>query len=82
MKVSLDNYEKEILIETIEFRLDNDDKLILDDRMRDDIKDVLEKVEDATYNISHNGIIVFERVPEEEVEGLPGSDQKFHMDGE
>ena len=47
MKVSLDNYEKEILIETIEFRLDNDDKLILDDRMRDDIKDILEKVEDA-----------------------------------
>ena len=46
MKVSLDNYEKEILIETIEFRLDNDDKLILDDRMRDDIKDILEKVED------------------------------------
>ena len=47
MKVSLDNYEKEILIETIEFRLENDDKLILDDRMRDDIKDILEKVEDA-----------------------------------
>ena len=47
MKVSLDNYEMEILIETIEFRLDNDDKLMLDDRMRDDIKDILEKVEDA-----------------------------------
>ena len=47
MKVSLDNYEKEILIETIQFRLDNDDKLILDDRMRDNIKDILEKVEDA-----------------------------------
>ena len=46
MKVVLDNYEKEILIETIEFRLDNDDRLVLDDRMRDDIKDILEKVED------------------------------------
>ena len=46
MKVVLDNYEKEILIETIEFRLENDDRLILDDRMRDDIKDILEKVED------------------------------------
>ena len=46
MKVILDNYEKEILIETIEFRLENDDKLVLDDRMRDDIKDILEKVED------------------------------------
>jgi hypothetical protein len=46
MKVVLDNYEKEILIETIEFRLENDDRLVLDDRMRDDIKDILEKVED------------------------------------
>lgn len=46
MKVILDNYEKEILIETIEFRLENDDRLVLDDRMRDDIKDILEKVED------------------------------------
>ena len=46
MKVVLDNYEKEILIETIEFRLENDDRLILDDRMRDDIKDILQKVED------------------------------------
>ena len=46
MKVILDNYEKEILIETIEFRLENDDKLVLDHRMRDDIKDILEKVED------------------------------------
>ena len=46
MEFKLDNYEKEILIETIEFRLDNDDRLVLDDRMRDDIKDILEKVED------------------------------------
>ena len=46
MKVILDNYEKEILIETIEFRLENDDRLVLDHRMRDDIKDILEKVED------------------------------------
>lgn len=46
MKVVIDNYEKEILIETIEFRLENDDRLVLDDRMRDDIKDILEKVED------------------------------------
>ena len=46
MKVVIDIYEKEILIETIEFRLENDDRLVLDDRMRDDIKDILEKVED------------------------------------
>lgn len=49
MKVVLDNYEKEILIETIEFRLENDDRLVLDDRMRDDIKDILEKVEDECF---------------------------------
>ena len=46
LNLSLDNYEREILIETIEFRLNNDDRLVLDNMMRDDIKEYLEKVED------------------------------------
>ena len=46
LNLSLDNYEREILIETIEFRLNNDDRLVLDNMMRDDIKEILERVED------------------------------------
>ena len=46
LNLSLDNYEREILIETIEFRLNNDDRLVLDNMMRDDIKEILEKIED------------------------------------
>ena len=70
---------KEILIEMIEFCLDNDDKLILDDRMRDDIKDI-QKLKMHTYNISHNGIIVFGEYRRRKLRNMEAI--KNFMDGE
>ena len=45
-KLSIDAYERELLIETIEYRLDNDDRLIRDFGTKEDLTYLLEKLSD------------------------------------
>lgn len=49
MKLNLDDYEKDLLIETINHRLDSDDNLIICEGVKEDLVELLRKVEDDDY---------------------------------
>ncbi len=44
--MELDNYEKDLLIETIENRLENDESLIYSQSLKENLEDLLRKLED------------------------------------
>lgn len=46
MKFSIDPYEKDLIIETIEYRIENDDRLIRDVSIKDELIYFLERLED------------------------------------
>lgn len=46
MELRLDHYEKDLLIECIQHRLDTDKILIINDSLRNEIQDLLLKIED------------------------------------
>ena len=46
MKLSIDTYERELIIESLEYRLENDDRLIRDFGTKEDLTYLLEKIED------------------------------------
>lgn len=46
MELSLDFYDREVLIDCIEYRLENDLELITNDSLREEIEDLLALVED------------------------------------
>jgi|TARA_Y100000033_G_C2740023_1_gene107949 hypothetical protein len=46
MKIAIDNYERELLIDTLEYRIYNDDSLIRDAGMKEDLTYLLEKIVD------------------------------------
>ena len=46
MKLELDDYERDLMIETIQHRLDTDKLLILNASVKDDLVDLLRKLED------------------------------------
>ncbi len=49
MKLELDDYERDMLIDTIQYRLDTDKILVINDSLREDVKDLLRKVEEDEY---------------------------------
>lgn len=49
MKINLENYEKDLLIETIEYRLDNDEELIMSETLKEEIEELLRKIEEDEY---------------------------------
>jgi hypothetical protein len=49
MKLEFDDYEKDILLETIQHRLDTDKILIINNSLREELKDLLRKVEEDEY---------------------------------
>lgn len=49
MKLEIDDYERDLLIETIQHRLDTDKILIINENLKEDIVDLLRKVEDDEY---------------------------------
>lgn len=49
MKLELDEYERDILIETIQHRLDTDEDLILSESRKDEIQELLRKIEEDEY---------------------------------
>jgi hypothetical protein len=46
MKYEFDDYERDVLIDTIQHRLDTDKILVINDSLREDVKDLLRKIED------------------------------------
>ena len=49
MKLEFDDYEKDLLIETIQHRLYTDKILVINNILREEIEDLLRKVEEDEY---------------------------------
>jgi hypothetical protein len=49
MRLELDEYEKDLLIDTLQHRLDTDKILVINDSLRRDIDDLLRKLEEDEY---------------------------------
>jgi hypothetical protein len=49
MKLDFDEYERDLLIETIQHRLDTDKVLVINDSLREDIEDLLRRMEEDEY---------------------------------
>jgi hypothetical protein len=46
MEIKLDHYEKDLLIDCIQYRLDTDKLLVINNSLKDEIEDLLMKVEE------------------------------------
>jgi hypothetical protein len=49
MRLDFDDYERDMLIDTIQHRLDTDKILVINDSLREEIEDLLRKVEENEY---------------------------------
>ena len=49
MKLEFDNYEKDLLLETIQHRLYTDKILVINNTLREELEDLLRKVEEDEY---------------------------------
>jgi len=49
MKLEFDDYEKDLLLETIQHRLYTDKILVINNTRREEIEDLLRKVEEDEY---------------------------------
>jgi hypothetical protein len=49
MKFEFDDYEKDVLLETIQYRLDVDKMLVINDSLRKDVEDLFRKIEEDEY---------------------------------
>ena len=49
MKIEFDDYEKNLLIETIQHRLYTDKILVINNSLREELEDLLRKVEEDEY---------------------------------
>ena len=50
MKISVDHYEKDIIMETLQYRLENDNLLLIDGSLKDDLEDLLSRLEEPTLD--------------------------------
>ena len=50
MKISVDHYEKDIIMETLQYRLENDNILLIDGSLKDDLEDLLSRMEEPTLD--------------------------------
>ena len=50
MKISVDHYEKDIIMETLQYRLENDNILLIDGSLKDDLEDLLSTLEEPTLD--------------------------------
>lgn len=49
MKLEFDDYEKDLLIDTIQHRLYTDKILVINNTLREEVEDLLRKVEEDEY---------------------------------
>ena len=50
MKISVDHYEKDIIMETLQYRLENDNILLIDGSLKDDLEELLSRLEEPTLD--------------------------------
>ena len=50
MKISVDHYEKDIIMETLQYRLENDNILLIDGSLKNDLEDLLSRLEEPTLD--------------------------------
>ena len=50
MKISVDHYETDIIMETLQYRLENDNILLIDGSLKDDLEDLLSRLEEPTLD--------------------------------
>ena len=50
MKISVDHYEKDIIMETLQYRLENDNILLIDGSLKYDLEDLLSRLEEPTLD--------------------------------
>ena len=50
MKSSVDHYEKDIIMEALQYRLENDNILLIDGSLKDDLEDLLSRLEEPTLD--------------------------------
>ena len=50
MKISVDHYEKDIIMETLQYRLENDNILLIDGSLKEDLEDLLSRLEEPTLD--------------------------------
>ena len=62
MKISVDHYERDIIMETLQYRLEHDDHLIKEMTLKDNLEDLLSKLEEEdvypnTRSVIDNGTV-------------------------
>ena len=49
MKIEIDEFEKDIILESLSYRIENDKRIILHDNLKEEIEDLIRKIEDYEY---------------------------------
>ena len=49
MELTLDQYEKDTLLETIKFRIEEDEHLVVNTSLKNDLIDILDKLQEEDY---------------------------------
>ena len=49
MKLTIDEFEKDLLIETLEYRIENDEDLVLSESLKEELQELIRKIEDNEY---------------------------------
>ena len=49
MKLEFDEFEKDLLIDTIQHRLDTDKVLVINNSLKEDLRELLRKIEEDEY---------------------------------
>ena len=49
MRLDFDDYERDLLIDTIQHRLDTDKMLFINNSLREELEDLLRKIEENEY---------------------------------
>ena len=54
MRLELDEYEKDTLVETIQYRIENDEHLLTNASIKDDLEDLIDKFIEDTLLLLEN----------------------------
>jgi hypothetical protein len=49
MNLPIDDYEKDLLIETLEYRVENDEELVLSECKKEELQELVRKIEEGEY---------------------------------
>jgi hypothetical protein len=49
MDLRIDEYERDLLIESLEYRVESDGDLVISESLKEDLQDLIRKLEDEEY---------------------------------